>query len=57
MGNMKKIVTAFKDKHPSSKILIGGAPVTQEYCEKIGADFYSPDSQGQSIFLSNLYLS
>lgn len=26
------------------KILIGGAPVTQEYCEQAGADMYTPDA-------------
>src|SRR5512136_332799 len=46
MENMKKTVSVIKEKHSSAKILIGGAPVTREYCEKIGADFYSPDPQG-----------
>lgn len=26
------------------KIMIGGAPVTQEFCDEIGADFYGSDS-------------
>jgi 5-methyltetrahydrofolate--homocysteine methyltransferase len=26
------------------KILVGGAPITQEFCEEIGADGYSPDA-------------
>jgi len=26
------------------KILVGGAPVTQNYCEEIGADGYAPDA-------------
>ena len=26
------------------KILVGGAPVTQEYCDLVGADGYSPDA-------------
>ena len=26
------------------KILVGGAPVTQEFCESIGADCYTPDA-------------
>jgi methanogenic corrinoid protein MtbC1 len=51
MENMKRIVTAIKEKHSSSKILIGGAPVTLEYCRKIGADFYSPDPQGAVNYL------
>jgi len=54
MENMKKTVTAIKEKHSDSKILIGGAPVTQEYCKKIGADFYSPDPQGAVNYLKNL---
>ena len=51
MENMKKIVTAIKEKYSSTKILVGGAPVTKEYCEKIGADFYSPDPQGAVNYL------
>jgi methanogenic corrinoid protein MtbC1 len=26
------------------KIMIGGAPVNEAYCEKIGADVYTPDA-------------
>jgi methanogenic corrinoid protein MtbC1 len=54
MENMKKTVTAIKEKDAGSKILIGGAPVTQEYCDKIGADFYSPDPQGAVNYLKQL---
>jgi len=51
MENMKKIVIAVKEKSPATKVLVGGAPVTKEYCEKIGADFYSPDPQGAVNYL------
>jgi len=54
MENMKKIVAAIKEKNSASKILIGGAPVTQEYCDRIGADFYSPDPQGAVNYLKQL---
>ena len=54
MENMKKIVTAIKEKHPEAKVLVGGAPVTKEYCQKIGADFYSPDPQGAVNYLKQL---
>ncbi|MCE5345362.1 MAG: corrinoid protein [Bacteroidales bacterium] len=54
MENMKKTVAAIKEKQPGSKILIGGAPVTKEYCEKIGADYYSPDPQGAVNYLKQL---
>jgi len=54
MENMKKIVGDIKAKSASSKILVGGAPVTQDYCNKIGADFYSPDPQGAVNYLKQL---
>jgi len=54
MENMKKTVTAVKEKYPASKILVGGAPVTMDYCRKIGADFYSPDPQGAVNYLSEM---
>jgi Predicted cobalamin binding protein len=54
MENMKNIVTVIKEKYSSSKILVGGAPVTTEYCKKIGADFYSPDPQGAVNYLKQL---
>ncbi len=54
MENMKKIVSVVKEKHPETKILVGGAPVTNEYCLKINADFYSPDPQGAVNFLKEM---
>jgi len=54
MENMKKTVVLLKEKNPEIKILVGGAPVTREYCEKIGADFYSPDPQGAVNYLKQL---
>lgn len=54
MENMKKTVAALKEKQPGLKILVGGAPVTAEFCTKIGADFYSPDPQGAVEYLKTL---
>lgn len=54
MENMKRTVAAIKEIHPGSKVLVGGAPLTMEYCEKIGADFYSPDPQGAVNYLKHL---
>lgn len=54
MENMKKIVTVIKEKHADSMILVGGAPVTMDYCQKIGADYYSPDPQGAVNYLKQL---
>ncbi len=46
MRNMEKIVSEIKKINPKQKVFVGGAPVSQEYCDKINADFYSPDPQG-----------
>lgn len=44
MPAMEEAVRALKEKHPEAKVLIGGAPVTQEFAERIGADGYAPDA-------------
>jgi 5-methyltetrahydrofolate--homocysteine methyltransferase len=54
MENMKKTVIALREKHGEVKILVGGAPVTMDYCKSIGADFYSPDPQGAVNYLNEL---
>jgi len=46
MVNMDKTTKMIKEKHPDTLVVVGGAPLTQEFCEKIGADAYSPDPQG-----------
>jgi methanogenic corrinoid protein MtbC1 len=54
MINMQKTVTELKQKCPDTKVLVGGAPLTQEFCNKIGADCYSPDPQGAVQYLDTL---
>lgn len=54
MVNMEKIVKTIKEKDPSRKVCIGGAPITHEYCNKINADLYSPDPQGVVEYLNIL---
>jgi len=44
MPSIEKTLKALKDAGVSAKVLIGGAPVTQGYADKIGADGYSPDA-------------
>jgi 5-methyltetrahydrofolate--homocysteine methyltransferase len=54
MENMKKTVETIRGNYSSSTILVGGAPVTMDYCQKINADFYSPDPQGAVNYLNQL---
>lgn len=44
MPAMKSTVEAAKASGIATKILIGGAPVTQDYANEIGADGYAPDA-------------
>jgi len=44
MPSMEKTIKALKEAGISAKIMIGGAPVTQGYAEKIGADGYAADA-------------
>ena len=44
MPGMEKTIKALKDAGISAKVMIGGAPVTQGYADKIGADGYSADA-------------
>ena len=46
MGVMADVVKAAEAVgiRDAVKIMIGGAPVTEEYCQKIGADAYTPDA-------------
>lgn len=53
MTNMEKIVKEIKATIPETRILIGGAPVNEEFKAKIGADFYSPDPQGAVEYLNS----
>lgn len=46
MSEMKAVVDAVKASPLAGKVkvMIGGAPVTQAYCDVIGADCYTPDA-------------
>lgn len=46
MGVMEDVVKAFEAAglRDQVKIMIGGAPVTEAYCQQIGADCYTPDA-------------
>lgn len=44
MPAMEKTIQALKDAGVTAKTMIGGAPVTQAYADKIGAHGYAPDA-------------
>ena len=52
MVNMEKTIKMLKESAPGTRVIVGGAPLTQEFADKIGADGYSPDPQGALDFLA-----
>jgi 5-methyltetrahydrofolate--homocysteine methyltransferase len=46
MIHMQEVIQAIDDEglRDKVKIMVGGAPVTQDYADKIGADGYAPDA-------------
>ncbi len=44
MPGMEKTIKALRDAGVPAKVMIGGAPVTQDYANRVGADGYAPDA-------------
>ena len=56
MSNMGKVVEAVNEAglHEKVRIMVGGAPVTQVFCDKIGADGYSKDASAATRLAKKL---
>ena len=54
MHNMKSIAQEIKAQYPNIKMIIGGAPINEQFCIEIGADSYAPDPQGAVTYLNSL---
>lgn len=44
MQRMREVVARAKEEKLASRVMIGGAVITQDYADEIGADGYSPDA-------------
>ncbi len=44
MPGMEKTIKALKEAGVTAKIMVGGAPVTESFAQKIGAEGFSPDA-------------
>jgi 5-methyltetrahydrofolate--homocysteine methyltransferase len=58
MPTMKEVIRALADAglREKVKVIIGGAPVTQDYANAIGADGYAPDA-GKAVGLARRLIS
>lgn len=46
MGDMAEAIEMIREAGLDTKIIVGGAPISQEFADKIGADGYSEDAPG-----------
>jgi 5-methyltetrahydrofolate--homocysteine methyltransferase len=54
MVGMKDAVAAIRAVDPKAKILVGGAPVTDEFADEIGADGFAKDAATAAIVAQGL---
>ncbi len=49
MGAMKVTTDRLREQCPQVKVMVGGAPVTQDFADTIGADGFSEDAPGATL--------
>jgi len=54
MVNMKQVIELAKNKDCKARIVVGGAPLTQNYANEIGAGGYAPDAATAVEVISGL---
>jgi len=54
MINMGAIITAIRNKFPNTKVIVGGAPVNNDFAKSIGANGYGKDPQELILWLNNI---
>jgi 5-methyltetrahydrofolate--homocysteine methyltransferase len=56
MPNMKSTLEALEDMgiRDQVKVIVGGAPVTEDFCKQIGADGYAPDASRATSLAQSL---
>jgi len=52
IGEMEKVIQAIREFDPNAKFIVGGAPITQEFADRVGADGYAPDA-GEAVKVGN----
>ena len=52
---MEETIKLIREADPAIKVMVGGAVLTQEYADKIGADRYSPDAMDAVRYAEEFY--
>jgi 5-methyltetrahydrofolate--homocysteine methyltransferase len=54
MSRMKEVIDLVKSRELKTKVIVGGAVLTRDYAEKIGAHGYSPDARAAVVTVNQL---
>ena len=52
---MEETIVLLRKECPWAKVCVGGAVMTQEYADQIGADFYGKDAMDTVRYANNLF--
>ena len=52
---MEETINLLREKKPGTKVVVGGAVMTQEYADKIGADAYAKDAMGTVRYCDSVF--
>lgn len=55
VANMEITIDLLHKEYPACKIMVGGAVLTQDYADRIGADFYSKDAMGSVRYAEKFF--
>ena len=55
VGSMEETIKVLRNVKPGCKIMVGGAVLTKEYADMIGADFYGKDAM-QAVYYAQKLL-
>ena len=53
--SMEESIKLLREKKPGTKVIVGGAVMTQEYADKIGADAYSKDAMQTVRYCDSIF--
>ena len=54
---MEETIKLLRSNAPSARVIVGGAVLTQEYADMIGADAYAKDAMGAVRYVEGIYIS
>ena len=55
VASMEETINLLREKKPDTKVVVGGAVMTPEYADKIGADAYAKDAMGTVRYCDSIF--